>query len=318
MVVVEDGRYELPDNYQYMKNQHIYIDKTDGKVGIDEIGYAFLNQPKEITFLVDKQLEVGKPFCTITTDQGITTLNAPCSGNIEKLNVKALEYMDYDTYNKGYLVRVSNISDLSPFLIKQSELNEWAEEEAKSLTRNKYSFKVVEVGDSAVGKTAIKVRFTDDYFKKDLKTTLGVDFGSKEIKGEYLGGDILFKGTYRFTAKINVWDAAGQTHYEKIRHIYYRDAKGAIMVYDINNPISFQNLDKWIKELEQSVGLNIPVLLVGNKLDLERKVPRQDGLQFAMEHNFMFIECSAKTGEKVDEAFYKLALEIFKREEGLE
>ena len=168
-----------------------------------------------------------------------------------------------------------------------------------------------------MGKTALKVRFTDNYFKKDLKSTLGVDFGAKEIKGEYMSTDILFTGVYRFTAKMNVWDAAGQSVYDKIRSIYYRDAKGAILTYDVNNPVTFKNLDRWVKELEENCG-KVPVLLVGNKLDLERKVTREEGVEYAMKHKFMFMESSAKNGEGVEEMFQKLAVEIFKVEEGLD
>ena len=143
-----------------------------------------------------------------------------------------------------------------------------------------------------------------------------MDFGSKEIKGQFMSSDILFGGTYRFTAKMNVWDAAGQEVYDRIRGMYYRDAKGALLCYDVNNHRSFENLDKWREELEENRGI-VPTILVGNKIDLERKVTRQEGLDYALKHNYLFMECSAKTGDSVDQMFEKLAVEIFKKEEGL-
>lgn len=225
--------------------------------------------------------------------------------------------MKDDTYVTGFILELEEIAEMQPNLINFNNLEEWAKNEIKTLVRNNYSFKIIEIGDSAVGKTAIKVRFTDNYFKKDLKTTLGVDFGSKEIKGEYISSDILFSGTYRFTAKMNVWDAAGQAMYDKIRGMYYRHAKGALLCYDANNHLSFEHLDKWREELEDILG-KVPTLLVGNKIDLERKVTRQEGLAYAKKHNFLFVECSAKTGTGIDGMFKQLAIEIFKREEKLE
>jgi small GTP-binding protein len=185
----------------------------------------------------------------------------------------------------------------------------------RAVTHNYYSFKVIEVGDSTVGKTAMKIHFTDEYFKKNLRTTLGVDFGSKELQCEYFPNDVLYKGTYKFTAKISVWDVAGQDFFQKYRGMYYRDSKGVLLIYDINNYLSFQNLTQWLEELDENMVGNLPILLVGNKMDLERKVPREEAEEFAKKHNFLFIETSAKTGENIQEAFKKLAVEIYKREE---
>jgi small GTP-binding protein len=225
--------------------------------------------------------------------------------------------MEKDTYSKGFILELDKVFEIEPDLLTGAEVEKWGNIEVKSLLKGTYDFKIIEIGDSATGKTAIKVRFTDDFFKKDLKTTLGVDFGSKILNCTYETDDSLFTGTYKFTAKMNVWDAAGQAHYEKIRGLYYRGAKGALLVYDINNPVSFQNLDKWVAELEENVGRKIPTLLVGNKLDLDRKVPQDDAITYAKKHNFLFIETSAKTGEGVESAFKKLAIEIYKKEENL-
>jgi small GTP-binding protein len=317
MVTVGDGRFEIPENLFYTRNQHVYLDKTKNYIGLDQIGYAFMRNPNALSVLVEKNVKIGEPFVSISTEDGITTLDAPCSGKIKHINNNALKFMADDAYGKGYLIELESISDVSPGLITGAEVEKWAKHEVRALLHSTYSFKVIEIGDSAVGKTAVKVRFTDDYFKKDLKTTLGVDFGSKEIKCDYVSQDIMFDGVYRFTAKMNVWDAAGQAHFEKIRGMYYKDAKGALLVYDINNHESFKNLDKWVAELEENIGRKVPILLVGNKSDLERKVTKEEALAYAAKHNFLFIEVSAKTGDGVEDAFKKLAVEIYKQEEGL-
>ena len=127
----------------------------------------------------------------------------------------------------------------------------------------------------------------------------------------------MFSGTYRFTARMNVWDTAGQESYNRTRGMYYRDTKGCLMCYDVNNRRSFENLAYWVTELEENRG-KVPVLLVGNKIDLERKVTRQEGLDFAKMKGYLFVECSAKTGDGVQDMFQKLGVEIFKIEEDLE
>ena len=315
MVTIADGRYSLPSSYLYSKTQHVFLDKVKKICGLDQIGYAFLKKPTEMQILVDKEVKVGEPFVAISTDKGISTLNSPCSGTLKTKHDDALEKMENDTYEYGIL-EFEEITEIDTTLITGADIEPWATHEVRSLLKNEYSFKVILTGDSAVGKTAIKVRFTDDYFKQDLKTTLGVDFGSKELKCEYLTEDILFSGVYRFTSKLNVWDAAGQSHYDKIRGMYYRDAKGALLVYDVNNPVSFDNLGKWIEELDENLG-RVPTLLIGNKTDLERLVPLEKALEFAKNHGFLYAECSAKTGDKVENVFRKLAVEIYKKEENL-
>ncbi|WP_371806321.1 GTP-binding protein [Candidatus Lokiarchaeum ossiferum] len=319
MVYLANGRYYIPENLSYSKNHHVYLDLNKKLIGLDQIGFAFLASPQIVTILVENEIKINEPFASIVTEKGITTLNSPCSGKIKTINTKALEYMEVDTYTKGFLLEFEEITEIREDLISGDTIGPWAKKEVQSLLHNHYSFKIVEIGDSAVGKTAIKVRFTDNYFKKDLKTTLGVDFGSKEITCEYLSDDDVFiNGSRTFKATLNVWDAAGQAHYEKIRGIYYRDAKGALLCYDVNNPISFKNLQVWVDELEEHLGLRVPTLLIGNKTDLERKVPLEEARRYAKQNGFLYVECSAKTGRGVNEAFKQLAVELYKKEEEID
>ncbi len=317
MVVIADGRFELPEELLY-SSQHVYLDKSKKMVGLDQIGYAYLSNPTEIKVLVEENVTMNEPIAAITTDRGITTLYSPCAGKIKSINQDPLKNMELDTYTKGFVIEFETITEIDSTLISGEKIEQWANHEVKTLLKNEYSFKIIEIGDSATGKTAIKVRFTENYFKQDLKTTLGVDFGSKELKLEYLSDDTLFSGVYHFTAKMNLWDAAGQAHFEKIRGMYYRDAKGALLCFDVNNPVSFKNLDMWVEELDENVGRKVPVLLVGNKIDLERRVKFNEAEEYAKKRGFIgYVECSAKTGKGINDAFIKLALEVYKKEEGL-
>lgn len=321
MVKVGDGRFELPENFYYNKDQHVYLDPEEGLIGIDQIGYEFLKEPFELKILVEKKVNVGEPIAIITTKKGIIILLSPVTGIIKETNIKALEYMKDYPYSKGFIIKMEQIDEFDPLLIKGEEIVRWGQTEAQSILYDYYTFKLIEIGDAATGKTAIKFRFTDEYFKQDLKSTIGVDFGSKELKFDYndyneVKDDNIFdENTKRFTIKLNIWDAAGQKHFDVIRGMYYRGAKGAIIVYDVSNPVSFNNLTKWVTELQQNLGTKIPVLLIGNKIDLGRKVPYEKAEDFAKKHGFSYIECSAKTGENVQQAFKNLALDIYRLSE---
>ncbi|MFX1450881.1 MAG: GTP-binding protein [Promethearchaeota archaeon] len=312
MVIVGDGRYEIPDNLAYTI-QHVYINPENGKIGLDELGIDFIGKAKEIEFLSKDKVEKGKPFASLALENGMVTLNSPVSGNIKELHREALKFWPGQTYNKGCLLTVSptNLEADLADLVKGDKIEEWAKKEATQVARSVFNYKIIEVGDSTVGKTAIKVRFTDDYFKKDLKSTLGVDFGSKEVHFDYFGEDPML-GVEKITAKLNVWDTGGQEAYGSLRKMYYRESRGCLVVFDVTNAESFDHVPKWVDELYGNVG-PIPVLLVGNKIDLvdQRKIPKDKAEKFAKEKGYLYIETSAKTGENVIDAFTKLARLIY-------
>ncbi len=310
MVTFIDGKYSLPEDLYYNSN-HVYCNKKKGLVGLDQLGYGILKNPKKIEFLVDSEVKKGQMFAKIIHEYGEKMLKSPCSGKIKSKNANALDHMEVDTYTEGYLLKLEDVEELDDGLITGEKVEDWGNKEAAFLMDNSFSFKIVQLGDSAVGKTAIKVRLTDDYFKQDLKTTFGVDFGTKELKvSASVNEDTMFTGSKEYNVKMLVWDVAGQEHYEKTRGMYYRGARAALLVYDVTNPVSFEHLDKWIDEIELNVGRKLPVLVVGNKIDLERKVPREKAESYAKDKGYLYSETSAKTGEGIVEAFKNLAVKL--------
>ncbi|MHA1294374.1 MAG: GTP-binding protein [Candidatus Helarchaeota archaeon] len=314
MVIVGNGRYEIPDNFAYTL-QHVYINPENGKIGLSQMGIDFIGQIKQIVFLKKDKIEKGKPFVSFELENGMLTLKSPVSGEIKNINSDVLKYWPNDMYNSGVLLEVTptNLEADLEDLIKDEKIEEWAKREAVLVARNVFNYKIIEIGDSTVGKTAIKVRFTDNYFKKDLKSTLGVDFGVKEVQFHYVREDPTL-GLDRITAKMNVWDTGGQEIYGSLRKMYYKEAAGCLVVYDVTNPESFENIPRWINELYDNVG-TIPALLVGNKIDLERKVRRAKAEKFAKEKGYLYVETSAKTGENVSLAFKELAIMIYESRE---
>ncbi len=313
MVAIGNGKYELPETLFYT-SRHVYVSKDNLWIGLDEVGFAFLKNPSQLTFHVQpgETMKIDQEFVTFVSDQGMISLTSPCEGIVKSINLEALDDMQNDTYSRGYLVSFKSIDKYADDLITGDQVKPWAIAEAQYLLRGNLQVKVVMIGDSAVGKTALKVRFTDEYFKKDLISTLGVDFGSKVIHGEYYPSDILLQGTVKFKMNMSIWDAAGQAHYAQMRPMYYRNAQGALIVYDVTNQASFDHVPTWIEELENMTG-PIPTILVGNKTDMPRVVPKEKAEAFAKSKTFLYIETSAKYGDNVDQAFERLALVIYKR-----
>ena len=164
-------------------------------------------------------------------------------------------------------------------------------------------FKVVIVGDQFVGKTNIMSKYLKNQFHEDSKTTVGVEFGSKEFNIE------------NHSIKCQIWDTAGQERYRAITSAYYKGAKGSFVVYDITNKTSFESIDKWISDVRASADKKLTIVVIGNKCDLEeqRKVTKQEGENKAAELEVAFLETSALSGENVDKAFELMVHEIYKK-----
>jgi len=163
-----------------------------------------------------------------------------------------------------------------------------------------FLFKTIVVGDGAVGKTAITFRYAVGKFQENYKMTIGVDF---TIKREKVNDK---------EVKVQVWDTGGQEKFSKIRPLYYRGALGGLVVFDVTSRESFKNLDGWMEEIQTNC-TQIPIILVGNKIDLKkRKVTKEEGKKYAakkskeMGYKIPYLETSAKTGETIKKVFRKL------------
>jgi Ras-related protein Rab-11A len=165
-----------------------------------------------------------------------------------------------------------------------------------------YLFKIVLIGDSGVGKSNLLSRFTRNEFNLESKSTIGVEFATKSIQAEGK------------TIKAQIWDTAGQERYRAITSAYYRGAVGALLVYDISKHGTFENVERWLKELRDHAEANIVVMLVGNKSDLRhlRTVETDEAMAFSEQHNLAFIETSALDASGVDTAFQRILTEIYR------
>lgn len=164
-----------------------------------------------------------------------------------------------------------------------------------------YLFKVVLIGDSGVGKSNLLSRFTRNEFCLESKSTIGVEFATRSIQ---VDGK---------TIKAQIWDTAGQERYRAITSAYYRGAVGALLVYDITKSVTFENVERWLKELRDHADANIVIMLVGNKSDLRhlRSVSTEDAQGFCEKEGLSFIETSALESTNVEKAFQQILTEIY-------
>jgi len=168
---------------------------------------------------------------------------------------------------------------------------------------NKY--KLVFLGEQAVGKTSVITRFMYDTFDNSYQATIGIDFLSKTM---YLEDR---------TARLQLWDTAGQERFRSLIPSYIRDSSGAIVVYDITNRASFISTSTWIEDVRSERGPEVVIVLVGNKTDLadRRQVSTEEGEEKAKENGVMFIETSAKAGHNIKNLFRQLAQALPGQEE---
>ncbi|XP_078388622.1 ras-related protein Rab-8B-like [Cetorhinus maximus] len=164
-------------------------------------------------------------------------------------------------------------------------------------------FKLLLIGDSGVGKTCLLFRFSDDAFNATFIATIGIDFKVKTVE---LDGKKI---------KLQIWDTAGHERFRTITSAYYRGAMGIMLVYDITQEKSFDNVRNWIRDIEEHAPTDVERVILGNKCDVnqKRQVPKERGEKLAIDYGIKFFETSAKSSLNVEEAFITLTRDIMTR-----
>lgn len=167
-----------------------------------------------------------------------------------------------------------------------------------------YLIKLLLIGDSGVGKSCLLLRFSEDSFTSSFITTIGIDFKIKKI---------LLDNKW---IKLQIWDTAGQERFRTITSAYYRGAMGILLVYDVTDEASFNNVRNWMKNIETHASSTVNKILVGNKCDMDehkRMVPFSRGQALANEFGIKFFETSAKSNINVEEVFQSISKDIMQR-----
>ncbi|KAF8354943.1 rab-37 [Pristionchus pacificus] len=170
-----------------------------------------------------------------------------------------------------------------------------------------FSFTVMLLGDSCTGKTCVLVRFKDGTFlNNNFISTVGIDYRNKIIPVD--GKQV----------KLQIFDTAGQERFRSVTSAYYRDADALLLVFDVANRLSFENIRNWLGQIKDFAKDNVMVTLIGNKCDLapQRKVTIKEAQELAQFYQIPYLETSAKTGQRINEAFILTARRLMQQSMG--
>ena len=163
-------------------------------------------------------------------------------------------------------------------------------------------YKVLLLGDSTVGKTCFLLRYCDKTFQDAHLSTIGLDYRVKTMTLKN-----------KKNIKLQIWDTAGQDRFRAITKNYYKGANGIILIYDVTNLQTYENVKNWIIQIREETNPNVVIYLAGNKIDIpeeERAVKTEEGKEIADEYKLQFKETSAKDGINVNEVFQELVEKI--------
>lgn len=166
-----------------------------------------------------------------------------------------------------------------------------------------YAIRLLTLGDSGAGKSTLLLKYTQNEFDDKPMPTIGIDFRLKKIK------------INEKEIKVQIWDSAGQERFRTVTRNYYRGAAGVVLVYDVTNEQSFENIRHWISDIQTYAESDVDLMLIGNKCDLQdkRAVDKEKGEALAKEYGVKFFETSAKSDINVTQAFDCLVKQVAER-----
>ena len=177
------------------------------------------------------------------------------------------------------------------------------------MSKSAFEVNLITLGDAEVGKTSLIIRYIKNSFSHNYLATLGVDSQIKRIK---------LKDGQKI--KVIITDTAGQERFKSIAVNYIKKANGILLIYDITNKQSFENINNWAQEIKEKTNGSIPMILIGNKTDLEEKrcISEDEGEKFAVNCNdgISFYETSCKTGKNVEKSINELVNQVYQKYSG--
>ena len=165
-----------------------------------------------------------------------------------------------------------------------------------------YNWKIVIIGDGSVGKTSLIHRYIDNKFQDSYNETIGIDLFNHTLSIDY--------EDQSYDISLIIYDLGGQDYWKKLRADFYNRSKGIVLVYDVSRIDTFRNLEKWYMEAIENIGHDVPCIIVGNKVDLNKSIPADLFESIMAKFKFKHYYVSAKTGKSVIDAFIDISKEI--------
>jgi len=283
LVIMPFPAFKLKGIIKYIERED---DSRRGGIALSSIALLF-NEADDLIFY--KYMDYLEPVFSESAKKLIDLENGDAKSDeifieIDNFRLKLKEILD-DLYQKEK---------------STSEIEAFPEEKIKEdlLESN---FKIVVCGDPGVGKTSTVLRLTDNAFMRTYVPTLGVSISERlmEIGDKHVN--------------LILWDIAGQSKFELMRRHFYKGTDAVILIFDLTNPISFENVSNWINDIRK-YEKDLIGIIFGNKEDLldERKVLSEEALKIAETLNLEYVETSALTGKNIEQSFYKIAETLFK------
>lgn len=164
---------------------------------------------------------------------------------------------------------------------------------------SRFTFKIVLIGDQAVGKTSLVLRYINDTFSEHYISTIGADFLIKDLQ------------LVQAPVRLMIWDLGGQEQWEGIRARYMQGSDGVILIFDVSRKQNLQYyISNWVREVKEFIGEKTPVVVVANKIDLKPQVNLKEAAKLMKSLNYPYLETSAKTGDLVEVIFQRITAEI--------
>ncbi|XP_067275047.1 ras and EF-hand domain-containing protein [Pseudorasbora parva] len=254
-----------------------------------------------VSLQIDTEPMSGLNYDSDDSHNSVETVHHSYSSIPSELEVSELKSEALGSVARSTVGSISSLRRrLSAFPVKQTE-EDWHDTEDLSPV-----YRLVLAGDAGSGKSSFLLRLSLNEFRGDIQTTLGVDF---QIKKMLVDGE---------KTNLQIWDTAGQERFRSIARSYFRKAHGVLLLYDVTSESSFLNVREWVEQIQESTDKDIPMCIIGNKVDLRTERPEGScvssfhGEKLAMTYNALFCEASAKEGTNVIEAVLHLAREVKK------
>jgi len=164
-----------------------------------------------------------------------------------------------------------------------------------------YLFKIALIGDAGIGKSSILMRFTENDFREDTTSTIGVDFKIISMK---IGEEC--------NAKMQIWDTGGSERFKSMTSYFIKSCPAFLLIFDLTRQKSFKNLDMWLNMINENTSPKV-LCLIGNKSDLEesRQVSKAEAMEYAIKNNLKYLETSAKTNNNIENVFVYVASALY-------